>query len=76
MDCFFASVATRQRPELDGLPVAVSWSDSSKGNAEIASANYAARRHGVRNGMWLRRARELCPGVYAVPPDAVVKDAE
>ena len=21
-------------------------------------------------------ARELCPGVYAVPPDAVVKEAE
>mgnify|MGYP002632512952 CR=1 FL=1 len=67
MDCFFASVAMRNRPELDGLPVAVSWSDSSKGNAEIASANYAARRFGVRNGMWLRRARELCPDLISMP---------
>ena len=67
MDCFFASVAMRNRPELEGLPVAVSWSESSKGNAEIASANYAARRCGVRNGMWLRNARELCPDIISMP---------
>lgn len=67
MDCFFASVATRGRPELEGLPVAVSWSDSSKGSAEIASANYAARRQGVSNGMWLRTARERCPELISMP---------
>ncbi|KAL1508563.1 hypothetical protein AB1Y20_004662 [Prymnesium parvum] len=67
MDCFFASVAARGRPELSGLPLAVSWSDSSHGSSEIASANYCARRAGVRNGMWLRRARELCPDLISMP---------
>ena len=39
MDCFFASVAARNRPALQGLPLAVSWSDNEHGAAEIASAN-------------------------------------
>ena len=64
MDCFFASVAVAGRPELEGLPVAVAWSD---GNAEIASANYAARAFGVRNGMWGSQAKELCPSLITMP---------
>ena len=42
MDCFFASVAARNRPALQGLPLAVSWSDNEHGAAEIASANCAS----------------------------------
>ena len=67
MDCFFASVATRGHPELDGLPVAVAWSGNSGGNAEIASCNYAARAHGIKNGMWIKKAKELCPHLIAMP---------
>ena len=64
MDCFFASVAARGRPELDGLPVAVAWSESS---GEIASCNYTAREFGVRASMWMPRARELCPHIIVMP---------
>ena len=67
LDCFFASVASLHRPELSGLPVAVSWSGSTKGSAEIASANYRARRDGVKNGMWVPRATELCPHLVIMP---------
>ena len=67
LDCFFASVASLHRPELQGLPVAVSWSGSTKGSAEIASANYRARRDGVKNGMWVPRATELCPHLVIMP---------
>ena len=67
MDCFFASVAARNRPELEGLPVAVAWSDSEKGHAEIASCNYVARAYGLRNGMWVARARELCSCLVVMP---------
>ena len=42
-------------------------SDDDKAAADAAFAKLVAQHPG---------ARELCPGVYAVPPDAVVKDAE
>ena len=67
MDCFFASVAARNRPQLQGLPLAVSWSDNERGSAEIASANYPAREKGVRNGMWVARAKKNCPELLILP---------
>jgi hypothetical protein len=42
-------------------------SDDDKAAADAAFAKLVAQHPG---------ARELCPGVYAVPSDAVVKDAE
>ena len=53
MDCFFASVGLRDRPELANKPVAVSHSKGTKEGAtsDIASCNYVARGFGVRNGM-------------------------
>ena len=42
-------------------------SDDDKAAADAAFAKLVAQSPG---------ARELCPGVYAVPPDAVVRDAE
>ena len=67
MDCFFASVAARNRPALQGLPLAVSWSDNEHGAAEIASANYAARACGVTNGMWVSAAKQKCPELLILP---------
>ena len=37
------------------------------GNGEIASCNYVARAHGIRNGMWMQRAKELCSYLIAMP---------
>ena len=42
-------------------------SDDDKAAADAAFAKLVAQHPG---------ARELCPGVYAVPPDATVRDAE
>ena len=42
-------------------------SDDDKAAADAAFERMVAQHPG---------ARELCPGVYAVPPDAVVRDAE
>ena len=62
LDCFFAAVATRDRPELRGLPVAVCWSGGgATSQSEISSASYEARAKGVRANMWLREALERCP---------------
>jgi len=64
MDCFFAACATRDRPELAGVPVAVSW-----GRGEISSCNYEARRFGVVAGQNVDAARVKCPHLTLVPYD-------
>ncbi|KAK9459824.1 uncharacterized protein V1516DRAFT_692150 [Lipomyces oligophaga] len=64
-DCFFASIAERDNPELKGKPVCVGYGGFQ--NAEIASCNYEARRMGVKNGMWMSRAKQLCPDLVSCP---------
>ncbi|KAK9471982.1 uncharacterized protein V1510DRAFT_379483 [Dipodascopsis tothii] len=64
-DCFFASVSCLKRPELAGQPVCVSHGGGS--HSEIASCNYAARKFGVRNGMWMERAKLVCPQIVSLP---------
>ena len=65
MDCFFASIAMRDNPSLRNKPIAVSY--STDGTGDISSANYCARDFGVRAGMWMKQARELCPDLIVVP---------
>lgn len=73
MDCFFASVNTRNRPDLDGKPVGISHSAAIVGkegsSSDLASVNYEARKHGINNGMYTRRALELCPDLVILPYD-------
>ncbi|KAH0924273.1 hypothetical protein HID58_024291 [Brassica napus] len=66
-DSFFVSVVIRNRLELQDKPVAVCHSDSPKGTAEISSANYPARAYGVKAGMFVRHAKDLCPQLVIVP---------
>jgi DNA polymerase-4 len=65
MDAFYASVAIRDRPELQDVPVIVGGGY----RGVVLSANYHARHHGVRSGMPSTRARRLCPQAVVVAPD-------
>jgi DNA polymerase IV len=65
MDAFYASVATRDRPDLQDVPVIVGG--GSRG--VVLSANYLARQYGVRSAMPGTRARRLCPQAVVVAPD-------
>ena len=65
MDAFYASVATRDRPELRDVPVIVGGGH----RGVVLSANYLAREHGVRSGMPSARARRLCPQAVTVSPE-------
>ncbi|KAI0034990.1 hypothetical protein K488DRAFT_44193 [Vararia minispora EC-137] len=69
-DAFFVSAGLVSRPELRGRPVVVCHAQGGGGagsTSEIASASYEARGFGVRNGMSLRQARELCPSITTIP---------
>lgn len=65
MDAFYASVATRDRPDLADAPVIV----GGGGRGVVLSANYLARRSGVASAMPMTRARRLCPHAVVLAPD-------
>ncbi|CAK9315718.1 unnamed protein product [Citrullus colocynthis] len=63
MDAFYAAVETLSNPLLKGKPMAV-------GNMSMLStANYEARKYGVRAAMPGFIARRLCPELIFVPMD-------
>ena len=65
-DSFYASVETRDNPELVGRPLAVGGRADRRG--VIATANYEARRFGVHSAMAASRALTLCPQLLIIPP--------
>lgn len=65
MDAFYASAATRNRPELQDVPVIVGGGH----RGVVLSANYLAREYGVHSAMPTTRARRLCPQAVVLPPD-------
>lgn len=42
-------------------------SASSRGTGEVSTSNYEARKYGVRSGMMISQAKELCPQLVVVP---------
>ncbi|KAK3988049.1 hypothetical protein QBC44DRAFT_329995 [Cladorrhinum sp. PSN332] len=66
-DSFFCAVSLKQAPEYKDKPAVVAHGNGS--GSEIASCNYPAREFGVKNGMWMKRALELCPELKVLPYD-------
>lgn len=62
VDAFFASIEQRDDPKLKGIPVAV-------GTGVVASCSYEAKRDGIKTGMRLSQARQLCKSLRVVPGD-------
>lgn len=65
MNAFFASVEQQDDRRLRGKPVAV-VSVVAETTSCIA-ASYEAKRHGVKTGTPVWKARELCPGIICRP---------
>ncbi len=68
MDCFYAAVEIKFQPHLKGKPVAVGGSADGRGGV-LTTANYEARKFGIRSAMPSARAMKLCPDLILVPPD-------
>ncbi|KAJ5902896.1 DNA repair protein Rev1 [Penicillium taxi] len=66
-DSFFAAVSLLERPDLQNKPVAIAHGAGP--GSEIASCNYVARGHGVKNGMWMKSALEACPELQVLSYD-------
>ncbi|MFK7794910.1 MAG: DNA polymerase IV [Gammaproteobacteria bacterium] len=64
MDAFFASIEQYDHPELCGKPIGIT-------NGEVGTCfitcSYEARKYGIRTGMRINQARQLCPEVIQVP---------
>lgn len=65
MDCFYAAVEMRDNPSLQGIPLAIGGSRERRG--VISTANYPARKFGVRSAMPTATALRLCPQLTLLP---------
>ncbi len=63
MDCFYAAIEMRERPELKGKPVAVGGRD----RGVLTTCNYEARKFGCHSAMPTYLAMRKCPNLVVVP---------
>ncbi|MGY8644257.1 MAG: DNA polymerase IV [Verrucomicrobiales bacterium] len=64
MDCFYAAIELRERPELVGQPVAVG---GSTGRGVLTTCNYEARKFGCHSAMPVFKALRKCPNLVLLP---------
>jgi DNA polymerase-4 len=67
MNCFYASVEMLHHPELAGKPLAVGGNPEAR-HGIVLTANYIAKKSGVKTGMALWQAKQVCPEIIFVPP--------
>ncbi len=67
MDCFYAQVEMRDRPELKNVPVAVGGLPGTR--SVLCTSNYIARKYGVKSAMPTDYALRLCPDLIVIEPN-------
>lgn len=70
MDAFFAAVEERNNPHLQGKPIVVGADPrGGEGRGVVSTANYAARKYGIRSAMPISEAYRRCPTAVFLPVD-------
>lgn len=67
MDCFYAAVEVKYRPELRGKPLGIGGPPNTR--SVLCTASYEARKFGVRSAMPSSQAVRLCPDLILIPPN-------
>jgi DNA polymerase IV (DinB-like DNA polymerase) len=68
MDYFFAQIEERENPQFKGRPVVVGADPKGgKGRGVVSTANYEARKYGIKSGMPISKAYQLCPDAIFLP---------
>jgi DNA polymerase IV (DinB-like DNA polymerase) len=68
MDYFFAQIEERENPQFKGKPVVVGADPKGgKGRGVVSTANYEARKYGIKSGMPISKAWQLCPNAIFLP---------
>lgn len=65
---FYASVECLYRPSERGRPLSV-CGDPEQRHGIVLASNPLAKVHGVKTGMAIWQARQVCPQLVTVPPD-------
>ena len=66
-NCFYASVEMLHHPETRNVPMAVGGDPEAR-HGIVLTANYIAKRMGVKTGMALWQARQVCPQIVFISP--------
>lgn len=67
INCCYAAIEHLHHPELSGKPLAVGGNPESR-HGIILTADYIAKKYGVKTGMALWQAKQLCPELNIVSP--------
>jgi DNA polymerase-4 len=63
----YASIELLHHPELRGKPVAVGGDPGAR-HGIVLTADYVAKKYGVKTGMALWQAKQVCPDITFLPP--------
>ena len=67
MNCCYASIEHLYHPELTGKPLAVGGDPEAR-HGIVLTADYLAKKHGVKTGMAIWQAKQVCPELNFISP--------
>ena len=67
INCCYAAIEHLHHPELAGKPLAVGGDPEAR-HGIVLTADYLAKKHGVKTGMALWQAKQLCPEINFISP--------
>lgn len=67
INCCYAAIEHLHHPELNGKPLAVGGDPEAR-HGIVLTADYIAKKHGVKTGMALWQAKQVCPEINFISP--------